>query len=1019
MKLKLTWLMTLFMAFVMQFSFAQEKTITGTVTAADGLPLPGVNVIVQGTSRGVQTDFDGNFTIKASEGETLVFSFIGMKEVTAVVAASNTINMVMEEDVETLEEIVVVGFSSKSRDELTSAVSNVTSEDLQKIAPSVSIDNMLQGVAAGVQVTAQNGKPGQTAFIRVRGIGSINAGNEPLYIVDGAQMRESDVNSINPNDVESVSVLKDAASTSIYGARGGNGVVLITTKRGKKGKEAVIKITSRLGRSRKVKDNFTMMNAAQKLQYERELGVGTGASISSNAELNALLALDHDWQEDLLQDGLQQSISFSVSGGEERMRYLFSLGYDEDTGIVRDIDGYNRTTGRLNVDYDAKDWLTVGTSLSFSSVEQGDPRDRNNVQNPFRAMYDYNPYEPFYSRNPDGTVAFDSNGQPILNPTQAGYPVSSELRENITSRFNHRFLGNIYLDFKLHENVQFLTQVSGVYDQFRRDNYLQPGSTLDLIINGGVPTGDKSDSGSYDFTYTWLNKATYSNTFGEKHNLEVTALTEYVRNNFRSYVASGTGFVVGGPSVLDVAAAPDNIGGNRSENALFSVAGNIDYNYDNRYIVTATLRRDGSSKFGANTKYGTFWSGSVAWNVNNEAFFKSNTINTLKVRASYGTSGNDQIGNYQSITTLGYGAYNGTNTLVPANFGDANLGWEENVNYGIGVEFGLFNNRLRGLVDYYNRTTSELLLNELLAVTTGSNAVVGNLGEMVNKGWEFELAGDVIRTEDFRWSLNANLNLYDNEVTKLVNEDDPNTDGNESDLFGAGNFFSVLRVGEEVNTFFLTRYAGVNPANGEALYLDTDGNVTNVAAGNEVALSGKSPFADMDGSFGTSVQYKGWDLNANFYWKVGNYIYNTMESNMLADGDGIEGSNQRLDAFNYWRNPGDTGVLPRPSSAGFSADAAQTSDRFLQKGDYIRLRSIQLGYTIPKRFTDVLALDSVRIYAAGTNLWTYAPEYKGDPEVGIGSGETQTAGAGTIPGEFSLYSYPTTATIAVGFDIQF
>jgi TonB-linked SusC/RagA family outer membrane protein len=1020
MKLKLTWLMTLFMAFVMQFSFAQEKTITGTVTsAADGLPLPGVNVIVQGTSRGVQTDFDGNYTIKASTGETLVFSFIGMKEATAKVAASNTINMVMAEDVETLEEIVVVGFSSKSRDELTSAVSNVTSEDLQKIAPSVSIDNMLQGVASGVQVTAQNGKPGQTAFIRVRGIGSINAGNQPLYIVDGAQVNEDDVNAINPNDVESVSVLKDAASTSIYGARGGNGVVLITTKRGTKGKDAVIKISSRLGRSRKVRDNFTMMNAAQKLQYERELGVGTGSQITTNAELQRLIGLDHDWQEDLLQDGLQESVSFSISGGEERMRYFFSLGYDEDSGIVRDIDGYNRSSGRLNVDYDAKDWLTVGTSLSFSSIEQGDPRDRNNAQNPFRAMYDYNPYETFFRQDLDGNVLLDDNGQPILNPTSAGYPVSAELRQNLTTRYNNRFIGNMYLDFKLHENVKFLTQVSGIYDQFRRDNFLQPGSVLDLIVNNNVPTGDKTDSGSFSFTYTWLNKLTYSNTFGEKHNLEVTALTEYVRNNFRSYLASGVGFVIGGPSVLDVSATPDAVGGGRSENSLFSLAGNIDYNYDNRYIVTATLRRDGSSKFGANTKYGTFFSGSVAWNINNEAFFKSNTINTLKLRASYGTSGNDQIGNYQPITTYGFAAYNGQNTLEPQNFGDPNLGWEQNTNYGVGVEFGLFNNRLRGLVDYYNRTTSDLLLNEQLPFSVGGPAVTGNLGEMVNKGWEFELAGDIIRTQDFRWTVNANLNTYDNEVTKLVNVDDPNTPENESDLFTTSNFYSILRVGEEVNTFFLPRYAGVNPANGEALYLDTDGNVTNQVDGNEVALSGKSPFADMDGSFGTSIQYKGWDLNANFYWRTGNYIYNTVEQNMLADGDGIENQNQRLDAFNYWRAPGDTNVLPRPSSAGFAADANQTSDRFLQKGDYIRLRSLQLGYSLPKRFTDAMALETVRIYAAGTNLWTYAPEFKGDPEVGIGSGETQTAATGTIPGEFALYSYPTTATIAIGFDIQF
>lgn len=1010
MKLKLTWLMTLFMAFVIQFSYAQGKTVTGTVTSAtDGLPLPGVNVIVKGTTRGVQTDFDGNYTINVSQGEILVFSFVSMKTTEATVGASNTMNISLQEDIATLEEVVVVGFSSKTRDELTSAVANVTSEELQKIAPSVSIDNMLQGVASGVQVVAQNGKPGQTAFIRVRGIGSINAGNQPLYIVDGAQVNENDVNAINPSDVESVSVLKDAASTSIYGARGGNGVVLITTKRGKKGQDAIFKLSTRIGMSRKVDDNFTMMNSAQKLQYERELGLGVGAGIASDAEYNRLLGLDHNWQDDLLQDGLQKNINFSASGGEEKMSYFFSLGFDEDTGIVRDIEAYNRASGRLNVDYQAKEWAKIGTSLSFSSIETGDPRDRNNTQNPFRAMYDYNPYEPFYVLDSNGDRVLDADGNPIYNATHTGYPVSAELTQNKISNYNNRFLGNIYLDLNLMKNVKFLTQVSGIYDQTRREVFLEPGSVLDLIVNGGEPTGSRTDSGNFEFTYTWLNKLTYSNTFAEVHNIEVTALSEYVRNNFRSYLANGTGFVVGGPSQLNVAATPLNVGGNRSEYSLFSVAANVDYNYDNRYILNATVRRDGSSRFGTNSKYGTFYSGSLAWNISNEAFMAdNNTFSTLKLRASAGTSGNDQIGRYTSITTYGFGAYNdGQGTLVPANFGDPNLSWEQNFNYGVGLEFGLYNDRIRGLVDYYNRETTDLLLTEQLSFLLGGPGVTGNLGSMVNKGWEFELAADIIRSENLKWTVSANVNLYDNEVTKLVDE---------NDLFTASNFFSVLRVGEEVNTFFLTRYAGVNPANGEALYYDTEGNVTTTFSGNEVALSGKSPFADLDGSLSTTVQYHGFDLSANFYFKEGNYIYNLVEQNMLSDGDNVV-DNQRLDAFNYWRNPGDTNVLPRPSSNGFSANANQTSDRFLQKGDYIRLRSLQLGYSIPKKFTESMAISGARIYVAGTNLWTYAPHYKGDPEVGIGSGETQ--GASVVPGEFALYSYPTTSSISLGVDIQF
>lgn len=993
------------MAFVMQFSFAQEKSITGTVTSAtDGLPLPGVNVIVKGTSRGAQTDFDGVFAIKASVGETLEISFIGMKTSTVVVGASNSINIAMSEDAEALGEIVVVGFNSKKRAELTSAVANVTAEDLERISPSVSIDNMLQGVASGVQVTAQNGKPGQTAFIRVRGIGSINAGNQPLYLVDGAQVDEDSVNAINPADVESVSVLKDAASTSIYGARGGNGVVLITTKRGKKGQEAVFKVTSRVGVTKKTKDNFKMMNAAQKLQYERELGVGVGASLNSQADYDRLVALDHDWKDDLLQDGFQQSVGFSASGGEERMNYFFSLGYDEDTGIIQDINAYNRVTGRLNVDYQAKDWAKIGTSMSFSSVEVDDPRDRNNSQNPIRAAYDYNPYETKYILDAQGNRVLDANGRPQYNPTHSGFPVSSELTENRTTRFNHTFLGNMYLDLKLAKNLNFLSQGSGMYEQYRRENFLQPGSFLDLIVNGGEPTGSRSDSGYFDFTYTWLNKMTYSNTFAEKHNLDLTALTEYTRNNYRSYSANGEGFVVGGPVLMGVASTPLAVGGSRQEYSMISYAANVDYNYDGKYIINATARRDGSSRFGRNTKFGNFFSGSVAWNITEEDFLKNHdVVNNLKLRASAGTSGNDQIGRYNSITTYGFTGYNnGLNAVIPGNFGDPSLGWEKNFSYGLGVEFGLFNNKVRGLVDYYNRTTSDLLLSEQLSYFIGGASVLGNLGEMENTGWEFELAADLVRNENFKWTVSANVNLYDNKITKLV-------DGN--DLFTGSNYYSILRVGEEVNTFYIPRYAGVNPANGEALYFDTDGNVTNVADGNEVALSGKSPFANLDGSFSTSFSYKNFDLNANFYFKSGNYIYNTVEMNMLSDGDSAL-DNQRLDAFNYWRNPGDTNVLPRPNS-----NSNQTSDRFLQKGDYIRLRSLQLGYTLPSKFTQGMALKSARVYAAATNLWTFTPYYKGDPEVGIGSGETQ--GSSVVPGEFSLYSYPTTASVSLGVDIQF
>ncbi|MDU8885396.1 SusC/RagA family TonB-linked outer membrane protein [Yeosuana sp. MJ-SS3] len=1027
MKIKLTWLLMLFMALAIQFSYGQEKTISGTVTSSiDGLPLPGVNVIVKNTTRGVQTDFDGNYSINVSEGEVITFSFLGMQTFEATVGTSNTIDVALQEDIESLTEVVVVGFSTKARDELTSAVANVTTEDLERITPSVSIDNMLQGVASGVQVTARNGKPGNTAYIRIRGIGSINAGNEPLYIVDGATMNENDVNSINPSDVESVSILKDAASTSIYGARGGNGVVVITTKRGAKNTDAIFRINSRIGWGRKTKDNFKMMNAEQKLQYEAEmnaygLNAGVASSITTQEEYDRYLSRDNDWRETLLQDSFIQSTAFSVTGGEEQISYYFSLGYDEESGIIRDLNGYNRLSASLNVDYDAKEWATIGTSLNFSALQNEDPRDIYNDQNPFYAAYAYNPYETLYLLDDDNNQILDDNGDPIINPTSSGYPVTSELREVLNTRYYNTTRGNIYLDLKLHDNVSWRTQASGVYQQYRRESYLKPGSTLDLIIFGGTPTGSKTDNGSFDWTYTILNKITFNKTFGEKHNVELTGLSEYIKNNFRNYSANGQGFVVGGPSVLNVAATPNAVGGTRSEYAIFSLAANLDYNYDNRYILNGTVRRDGSSRFGENTKYGVFYSGSFAWNINNEEFMESvDFVNTLKLRAAAGTSGNDQIGRYASQTTYTYVPYNGNTTLVPNNFGDPNLGWEENFNYGIGLEFGLFNNRVRGLVDYYHRTTTNLLLDEQLTIFTGDNNVTGNLGEMENSGWEFELAVDVIRKQDFRWTISGNVNLYDNELTKLTGAEPLlDDDGNPlpEELFTVFNTSTILRVGEEINTFYDVRYAGVNPANGEALYYESDGYgnptdvVTNVNSGNQVVLSGKSPLADIDGSITTNFQYKGFDLSANFYFKAGNYIWNqAWNFDQLSDGSN-SGANQRLDAFNYWRNPGDTNVLPRPNS-----NSHLSSDRFLEKGDYIRLRSLQVGYTLPSEFIDKLAIEGLRFYVAGTNIWTYAPYYSGDPEVGIGSLETVN---NVIPGEFSLYSYPTTSSITFGIDLKF
>ncbi len=1022
MKFKLTWLATLFMVFAMQFSYAQETTISGNVSSvSDGLPLPGVNVIVKGTTTGVQTDFDGNYSITANIGDVLAFSYVGLRTVEQTIGTSNTINVIMEEASSLLEEIVVVAYGTKKRGVLSSSVSTLSSLQIEKQNNSISIDNALQGVASGVQVVAQNGKPGNAAFVRIRGVGSINAGSEPLYLLDGIPVNEEDIIGINPSDVSSMSVLKDAASTAIYGARGANGVVIITTKTGTKDSGAVFRFTSRVGISEEIKKNFRVMNAREKLEYERAIGVGVGAGIVLQSEWDELIANDHDWSDDLFKTSHITSLNFSVSGGEDKLSYFMSVSNDSDSGIIELIEkAFERTSARVNIDYDARDWLTLSTKLSFSTSQDQDPRDRNNIQNPVSGRYTFNPYEPIYRLDDNGDFILNLRGLPTFNPTHQGLSSFAQVRANQDDDTDNRWFGAFSAGIKLHENLQYYFGVNGSYIATTNRHILHAGSALDLIFSG-TPTGRTSIFNSTLFTRSILNRLTYNKLFNDKHDVTATVIIEYNQADYENSVADGDGFVVNGPTVLDVASNVRNVDGFDSTSRLFSLAASLDYVYDGKYILNATVRRDGSSIFGANTKYGVFWGASAAWNVHQEKFFQpiSNVVSELKLRLSAGTTGNNAIGTNNnligrnpSLTAYGFSSYNGQTTSAPSLFGDPNLGWEESFTTGAGLEFGLFNSRVTGVVDYYKKETTDLLLNVPISLTQGGGSILKNIGEVENTGWEFELRGDVIRSEDFRWNVGLSLSLYDNEVTQLADD---------NDLFTAQNNYTGLRVGEKIHTFYIPRYAGVNPANGQALFLDTNGDLTNTNDGGEVFLSGKSPYAKFDGGINTSITYKGFYLNADLYYKGGNYIFNTVEQQLLSDGTGAN-SNQRVDAFNYWKNPGDLNVLPDPTANNsLRSEANGTSTRYLQKGDYIRLRNLQIGYDVPSKFLENVVFSQIKVYVSATNLWTYTPYYKGDPEVGIGSAESNANNATRvlIPGEFSLNSYPTTSSYMFGVDIKF
>jgi len=1004
---KLTFIVCVFML-TFQIVNAQTKQISGMVTSADdGMGIPGVSVVIKGTTSGTSTDIDGKYTLNAQSSDILLFSFVGMVSQEIAVGNKTVINVTMEAESIGMDEVVVVGYSSKSKDELASAVSTITSEQLSGLTPTTSVDNMLQGKAAGVDATALNGKPGTTATVKVRGAVSLNTKggdkSQPLYVVDGIFLDGDDLGSINPNDIATMSVLKDASAAAIYGSRGANGVVLITTKTGKLNQAPRISFSARVGYGNKIDDPYDMMNAEQKIQYEESLvQYGKGQTWSDTDKAFALIN-DHDWQDDILKTAKIQSYNLSAAGGSETSTYYMSLGYDENTGIVDGLDGYERISGRLNYTTQMTKKLKVGTNMAVSYSTSAEPRDRNNVQNPFSAMYSYSPYETVYSRDDDNAVVLDDNGDPVYNGTHQGFQILEAIKNNPEEERNIRTIAGINLDYEISENISFRTKVSGTYDRYQREAYTQPGSILDGYVGDPEAPGSKRDNGSDTFEYTWLNQLSFNKEFGD-HKVDGLIFTEFTKNKWHSYTLQSKGYASSLLTTQDNSAEATDASTSREDFSIFSIAGAANYSYQGKYLASVSIRRDGASRFGEDEKYGIFWSGSLAWNIAKEDFFNLEFVDHLKPRVSYGTLGSWDIPNYASQGYYGFDSYGGESAAVPnTNIGNKALTWEEQSTFDFGIEYSLFNGRVNGVMDYFINTRTKFLFENPLPYEGGSYTQFTNAGKMQTKGFEFEISGDVIKIQDFTWNLGLNMTFLDYEVKKLNGQEQIIVDGN-----------NVLKEGETPFTFYMPRYAGVDPATGDALYYDKDNNITNVfSSGNSVVIEGKSPLADMYGGLRTTFSYKGIDLSADFSFKHGNYVYNYQTYYQLSDGDNWS-DNQRVDANNYWKNPGDTNVLPRPNN-----NTNQVTDRFLQDGSYIRFRNLTLGYTLPINIVEKLNLNKVRFYIQAQNLHTWT-NFEGDPEVSVGSGENQLGETQDfIPGAFALYSYPATESIMFGVDIKF
>ncbi|WP_118951385.1 SusC/RagA family TonB-linked outer membrane protein [Taibaiella helva] len=1021
MNKKLLLTLSLLLISGLHFAMAQGISVKGQVLDEHSEGIPGASVQVKGEKTGTITDADGNFEIEVSaDNAMLIINALGFtqQEVPAGNGGAVKVNMKAGGE-QALEETVVVGYGSETRKTLIGG-SSIIKEKAFKDIPMGNFTNMLQGKATGVQITGQNGAPGAPAYIRIRGVGSITAGQEPLIVIDGVPATLEAYSALNPNDIADVSVLKDASTTAIYGSRGSNGVIMVSTKKGgRKNAPPQIAYGFQYGFRSKTPDNYKMMNFGEKLGYERALGYTnnylkpllTADGLTSIEEApdpgkywNQLKPYETNWLDKILRTGRLSQHDLSVSGSSERIDYFLSLQSYSDDGISL-ASSFKRKTGYMSVDYKATDWLKIGQSIRITNTATNNLRDIYNAQNPFSAMYLYNPYESPYDFTAGGN---NKNG---YNLTSQGFNVIEALMNNPASANTIYGLSATYLELTPVKCLTVRTQLGLQYSALSSESFVRPGSILDMYTGSAATPGTKTDAGNSRFNYVWTNTAEYKRTFAQVHTMKILVGTEFTKEKLKTYSLRSVGYPFNPDlNTQDNGATPNGTTTSKAGWTLFSMFARAEYNYAGKYLANVSIRRDGSSRFGKDSRYGNFVSGGLAWNLTEEDFLKeySRAVNNLKLWGSVGTSGNYQIGNYDALPLYRSGGYNGQVSFFPnpAGPGNANLTWEKNTVYSVGLDFGFFGNRISGSVDYYNRYTHALLLDRPLSATTGYTSQLSNIGSMRNSGVELSLNLDVVRLADVTWSVGGNITLNKNRIVKLV-------DGKDIPNGNTGNTY--FSVDKPLDVYYMQRYAGVDPENGNELWYKSDGVTTtsNYSEAGRFILDNKSPDPKYYGGFNTALAYKGIQLSVDFYYSGGNYVYNGVWRQAMSPEN--VAANMASDALDYWTPQNKGASNPRPDYN----IPSYASDRWLQKGNFIRLRNVTLSYNLPSSLISKVKMQSLKIYVQGQNLWYSAPGFKGDPEVGIGSTESIPAGAVVRPGALSLYSYPTSRTITFGVNVVF
>ena len=1064
MRLKLFLIPFLMLALALQVG-AQNVSVNGTVLDENNEPVIGAGVLVKGTTdNGVITDIDGHFSMKGlKSSDILVVSCVGM--ITQEVAVKPELTIILLTDQEMLDDVIVVAFGQQTKASFTGSASVVKKEELEK-KQLTNVLSGLQGQVAGLQMVNNSGSPTATPSMAIRGFGSINAGTSPLIIVDGSPY-DGGWNNLNPNDVESITVLKDAASNALYGARGANGVIMITTKKGKT-EDAVVTLSTKWGvNSRATQEYDYVTNPAQyyELFYQalynynvRDNGlsaydahiaanntIGLPASqgglgyivysvpegeylIGTNGKLNPHATLGNrvysngkfytlmpdDWIDEGFRQGLRQEYNLNVSGGNSKLNFYGSLGYLSNEGIAYNSD-FNRYTARFNADYQAKSWLKVGAQVSYTHSDQNNVGDGDNL---FVMISELAPIYPLYLRDEYGNIMTDENGRvydygsgenggssrpagllPARNPLQANELNKDYSVANVTTL-------NGYADFTPIDGLKITLNGTVTDNEWNNMLKIQPfyGNTASTYPGGYV-----AKTAYQTFTMNFQQIVNYTKQFGP-HNVSVMVGHENYKYNY-NYVWGDREnmFSYYGTDELDGAVKVVSNGGTSSDYNTEGYFSRAMYNFNEKYFLSASYRRDASSRFHPDHRWGNFYSVGGAWTVNKEEWFQSSWVDMLKFKMSWGQQGNDSIGDYRYTDTYDITNVDGEVALVQASVGNPDITWETNSNFNTGIEFDIFKSKLTGSVEYFRRMTTDMLCYVYVPMSAGYGGSYDNVGDMLNQGVELDLHYTPIRTNDFTWTINFNATHYRNKVV-MLNEDNKgySLDGHP----GYINGYYFHGEGLPLHTFRLKKYAGVSATGESQWYMqdETTGETTvTTSSSNATYYNCGSADPDLYGGFSTSLTWKGFDLSVNFNYSIGgkaiDYGYISLMSNPYI---GYTGYALHKDLFNAWSETNTDSDIPRFQYAVKDVDtsSAIVSDRFLTDASTLTLQTVNFGYTLPKKWVSKMGMSSMRVFVSGDNLYYWSKRKGFDPR-------------GSFWGSTSTTSYSPVRTFTGGLTIQF